>query len=587
MTGITSQISWFNERNLIGVVLIPIIVLILIFGYRRICLRLLQAQTAVPDPSERWAVDRFRVSIKGFLFVLALLCLIISSAGPRLGWTWIESKQSGIDIVVAVDVSRSMMARDLEPTRLERARRMILDLLDVAEGDRIGLVVFAGAAFVQCPLTVDHGAMRSFVDALSTDMIPVGGTDIAGALRDSLKALDAGGEKQGMGKLIVLMTDGEDHAGDVDAALRDVIKSQARVVTVGLASSDGAPVIDENGGFIKNRSGEVIVSRLNEEPLRKIADETDGKYVNAASSGASVADFYQNVIRAKGTARESQARRERVWFERFQWSAALALALLLLEIFFQDVRRYTVTSLLFIASIVSIEQEALAKEGPLSRYNKAVIAFESGDVEYARREFSDLAKTAEGETRRRSLYNLGNLLAVSGQLEEATKAYEEALSMDYQDQQVRDNLSWVKKHSDHSNKNSDSSKDKQQNKKDKQEQSDQKNPQNDPSGQQQNQSEKQKQQNAEKESQAKENQKNENLTNKNDEKSSNEKKDKESKEERSVTESQKPDRSSQEQEMTAEQAEKLLRAAPDDRKAFVPIFRSEKVPPPDSQGKNW
>ena len=584
MTGLLPQISWLAVGNLLGLLAVVLVIPLLILGFRRIKRRLGLAQSSVSDASQIWSTSPGFAAIRGILFVLALACLVIASAGPRWGWTWVESKQSGVDIVVAVDVSKSMLARDLDPNRLERARRMMIDLLDVADGDRIGLVVFAGAAFVQCPLTVDHGAMRSFVDGLSTDMIPVGGTDLAGALRESLNALDAGGEKQGLGKLIVLMTDGEDHIGGIDTALAEVVASKAKVVTVGLASPEGAPVVDDAGGFIKDQRGDVVVSRLNEEPLKKIAEATGGVYLNASRANDSIAAFYQDVIHAKGTVRETQAKRERLWYERFQWVAALAMILLLIENFIRDVRPPSAAGIVLLLMCLFPSHQSQAADSARERYNAAVAAFEAGDAENARKEFLELAQSGDGEEKRRSLYNLGNILAASGQLDEAVKFYEDALAMNYQDQQVRDNLAWAKKKSESAKNEKRDNQEKNQSKSN--EQKNKEDGKQDQSKQQQEQAQDQ------------QSSKSESKENKESSKSTNDQP-KPSEDEQTANQHQKTqpgnkqesgqqaDASKAKDILTPEEAEKLLRAAPDDRRTFVPIFRSGKTPPPSRQGKDW
>lgn len=587
------QVSWLNFSNLSWMIIVILIIPFLILGFRRTIRRLKLAQASVSPTMGGWTVKRGIAVTKGLIFCLALLLLIISSAGPRWGWTWVESKQSGIDMVVAVDVSRSMMARDLDPTRLERARRMIIDLLDVADGDRMGLVVFAGAAFVQCPLTVDHGAMRSFVDGLNTDMIPVGGTDLAGALHESLRALDAGGEQQGLGKLIILLTDGEDHKGGLDEAIAEVLKSKVKVVTVGLASAAGSPVVDDKGGFIKDQAGDVVVSRLMEGPLRKIAEETGGAYMKGASNSESIADFYQNVIRAKGTVKETQAKKERVWFERFQWTASMGLLLLILEGLLVDVQLASKVSVIIGAVLLaSAGRPVHAATSVSETYNAAVQSFESGDVEAAKKIFEELAQSANGEEQRRSLYNLGNILAAAGKYDEAAGFYEKALALDYQDQQVRDNLAWVKKRSsseqqkNEQNKENNNKQDQKDDQKGKQENSDgakdqKQSSENDKQQKDQGsdgKNETSKQNSEDKQSDAKQDPADEKKSTKGEQDLANDKSEQPGKKSREMTQPK--------DQMTPEQAEKLLRAAPDDRKSFVPIFRGQKAPEV-SDGKDW
>jgi len=573
LAGLLPQMAWFDSTRLYWLTLVPVTALLIGLAYKRYRARLKVILAAVGRDQGKWTFRRVMAWIKGIIFCLALGSLIVASAGPRIGWIWTESRQSGMDMVVAVDVSRSMLAQDLDPSRLEQARRMIVDLLDVAAGDRIGLVVFAGAAFVQCPLTVDHGAVRSFLDSLNTDMIPVGGTDIAGALRESLRALDAGGEQQedkGLGKVIILLTDGEDHQGDIDRAINEVVKTKAKVITVGMASEAGSPIMAPQGGFIKDKDGNVVVSRLAEAPLKSIAEKTGGTYLRGGDVGSSVAKIYQDIIRAKGTVRETQAKKERVWFERYQWPAALGFVLLVLELLLSDTRRLARgAGVLFILLAVASGRGEAAPRA-LDSYNQGVEFMASGDNAKAREIFEAItADSGNSEPVRRAHYNLGNLLAADGKLDEAVKHYEAALAMDSQDQQVRDNLAWAKRKSDSQKKdqkdnkqdqNQDQKKDGKESDKDKQQQdkkSDQK------------QDQKQDQKDDKKPDDAKD---------KGDDQKSKQDKSEKSAEEQKGKLDQKP--------MTPEEAEKLLRAAPDDRKAFMPIFRGDKMPP-KSVKEDW
>ncbi len=564
LAGLLPQMAWFDATRLYWLTLVPITALLIGLAYTRYRARLKVILAAVGRDRGKWTFRRVMAWTKGIIFCLALGSLIVASAGPRIGWVWTESRQSGMDMVVAVDVSRSMLAQDLDPSRLEQARRMIVDLLDVAAGDRIGLVVFAGAAFVQCPLTVDHGAVRSFLDSLNTDMIPVGGTDIAGALRESLRALDAGGEQQedkGLGKVIILLTDGEDHQGDIDGAISEVVKTKAKVITVGMASEAGSPIMDPNGGFIKDKDGNVVVSRLAEAPLKSIAEKTGGTYLKGSDVGASVAKIYQDIIRAKGTVRETQAKKERVWFERYQWPAALGFVLLVLELLLSDTRTVARGAGVLLMLLALSSGRGEAAPSALDGYNQGVELMASGENAKAREIFEAL--TADGgnsEPARRAHYNLGNLLAADGKLDEAVKHYEVALAMDSQDQQVRDNLAWAKRKSD--SQKQDQKKDGKESDKDKQ---------------QQDKKQENKSDNAQKDDK-KDDKKPDDGKDKSDDQKSKQDKSKKSAEEQKGKLDQKP--------MTPEEAEKLLRAAPDDRKAFMPIYRGDKLPP-KSVKEDW
>ena len=400
-------------------------------------------------------------------------------------------------------------------------------------------------------------------------MIPVGGTDIAGALGESLRALDAGGEDKGQGKIIVLLTDGEDHIGAIDAAMNEVVKSKAKVITVGMASEAGAPIPDPQGGFLKDKSGNVVVSRLTESSLKMIAEKSGGQYIRATDVGASVSKLYQDIIRQKGTVRETQAKKERLWFERYQWPAALAFVLLVLEMFLVDVR-LTATSVVFVLfGVLGVPAIAKASAADQDRYNQALETFFAGDAAKAKEEFEALAKESSGDVQQRALYNLGNMMGAAGNFDDAVKLFEAALALNSQDQQVRDNLEWAKKNSDAKKEKDDKDKKPGDKKDDKDKKPGDKSDDKD------------------KKPGDKSDDKDKKPGDKSDDKKADDKDKKPS--DKSDDKDKKPgdpakdqaaEKPKQPQEaMTAEEAEKLLRTANDNRKAFVPISRQGKSSP--------
>ena len=212
------------------------------------------------------------------LLLAALAGVLAALAGPRWGSTWEEARQRGLDIVVAVDTSRSMLARDVPPNRLEKAKLAASDLLRLAGDDRLGLVAFAGTAFLQCPLTLDDEAFRQSLQALNVGVIPQGGTALSQAIRTALGAFAKGNNNH---KVLVLFTDGEDHDEDAETmgAAQEAAEAGLRIFTVGVGTAEGEllQVTDEHGNtsFIKDEDGNVVKSHLNEELLRKIATATE------------------------------------------------------------------------------------------------------------------------------------------------------------------------------------------------------------------------------------------------------------------------------------------------------------------------
>ena len=201
-----------------------------------------------------------------FVF-LAVLFLLLAITRPRWGYHWEDLHQRGVDVIVALDVSNSMLAEDIKPNRLERAKRKISDLLNMLEGDRIGLIAFAGTAFVQCPLTLDYSAARIFLSAIDTQLIPVQGTAIGNAIETSVKAFRTQDKKS---KALILITDGEDQTGNALSAAKSARSQGVKIYTIGIGGEIGAPLPNPSGdgGFRKNQQGEVILSKLDETTLQ-------------------------------------------------------------------------------------------------------------------------------------------------------------------------------------------------------------------------------------------------------------------------------------------------------------------------------
>lgn len=310
--------------------LIPVICLILIIQ-ARIRRRALE-RFAQADLLERITGKRSgsRAFLKAVLYILSVSCAIVALAGPRWGSHYEEIRHKGVDIVVAVDTSASMLAQDVPPSRLERAKREVIDLLRVLKGDRIGLTVFSGAAFIECPLTLDYAAVEMFLDGLGPDLIPVRGTDLGAAVDTSCKAFDF---TSATDKVIILITDGEDNEGRGMEAARKAASKGVKIYVYGIGSGQGAPVpaIGPAGGFMKDESGNIIMSRLDEKGLGEIASVTDGRYVRSVTGDLDLDLLYFAGIKSTTVARELGTKKVQVYEERFQFFAIGAFFLLLIE----------------------------------------------------------------------------------------------------------------------------------------------------------------------------------------------------------------------------------------------------------------
>ena len=276
---------------------------------------------------------------KSILMLVAVAFLILALARPQFG-TRVETVRSeGQDVMVALDVSRSMLAEDVAPNRLERARLEIMRILQRLAGDRIGLVAFAGNAFVQSPLTVDYGAAALFLNAMDPDLIPIQGTNLGEALTVALDAFEEGTRDQ---RVLIVVTDGEDHEGEIEEALARALDEGVQIHTVGIGSLDGVPIpeFDASGvrsGFIRDEGGTVVTTRLDESTLERVAQATGGRYFPALGPGANLDPLVEEITGGEG--RELEAREITQFDEQFQLFLGLALVLLLAEGLIPERRR--------------------------------------------------------------------------------------------------------------------------------------------------------------------------------------------------------------------------------------------------------
>lgn len=276
-----------------------------------------------------------RHQTKSVFIFIAVIFLFLALTQPRWGYHWEDLHQKGVDVIVALDVSDSMLAEDIKPNRLERAKRKISDLLDRMEGDRIGLVAFAGTSFVQCPLTLDYSAARIFLSAIDTQLIPVQGTAIGNAITTSTKAFRTQDKKS---KALILITDGEDQTGQALSAAKAAKKQGVKIYTIGIGGEIGAPLPNPsaNGGFRKNQQGEVILSKLDETTLQKIALETGGSYVRSVTGDIDLKTIYNDQIKKHIEKKELKSERRKIWQERFQWFIFIGLFILALETYLSE-----------------------------------------------------------------------------------------------------------------------------------------------------------------------------------------------------------------------------------------------------------
>mgnify|MGYP001580330609 CR=1 FL=1 len=269
-----------------------------------------------------------RKVFKTVLVVLALGLLFITMARPQWGFEWQEVKRTGLDILIAIDVSKSMVTKDVKPDRLERSKFAVKDVVKKLAGDRIGLIAFSGSAFLQCPLTIDYNGFLMALDDLNTATIPRAGTSIASAIKE---ASDIFGGPDKKFKALVIITDGEELEGDALAAAREAAKSGIRIYCVGVGTSEGdlIPTVNDSGdrSFLTDKAGNAVKSRLNEQVLKDVALSTGGSYVKATQAEFGLSLLYDTCI-SKLEKRELESKMKKRLEERYQIFLALAIVLL-------------------------------------------------------------------------------------------------------------------------------------------------------------------------------------------------------------------------------------------------------------------
>ena len=273
--------------------------------------------------------SRTRRTAKSIFLILAAGLMMVGLAGPRWGEHFQEVTQKGVDIIVCMDVSMSMLVEDIKPNRLERAKREVMDLIRVIRGDRLGLVAFAGKAFLQCPLTLDYNALVMFLDQLSSDLIPVYGTDLG----DAIDTAHASFEKESItDKVILLITDGEDNEEKGLSAARRAGDEGIRIFVFGIGDPSGGPVPQMGkGGFEKDKDGKLILSKLQEKTLADIAGASGGVYVRSIEGDMDLDRLYFDGIRKKTEAGILKTGKIKIFEERFHFFLSAAFILLLLE----------------------------------------------------------------------------------------------------------------------------------------------------------------------------------------------------------------------------------------------------------------
>jgi len=313
-----------------GLLMIPVFIIIfsLMLAWRKRAMKrfgeLKLVNRLMPDKSKSRAV------IKLLIVILAYTFIIFGLANPQIGSKLEKVERKGIDLVIAIDVSNSMLAQDIKPSRLLRARQSISKLVDKLKNDRIGIVVFAGNAYTQLPITTDYSAAKLFLSTINTDIVPTQGTAIAEAIELSTDSFDENEHE----KAIIIITDGEDHEGDAAQAAAAASEKGIRIYTIGMGLPEGGPipVFDNRGnqtGFKKDLKNNTVITKLDETMLQQIASAGNGRYVRANNAQTGLSIIFDEINQLEKTEFESRVFSD--YEDRFQYLLAPALFLLLIE----------------------------------------------------------------------------------------------------------------------------------------------------------------------------------------------------------------------------------------------------------------
>ena len=403
------------------------------------------------------------------LLLAGLAMCVLALARPRWGFTFEQVTSRGRDIIIAVDTSRSMLAQDLDPSRLARAKLAAQDLLANLDGDRVGLVAFAGTAFLQAPLTPDYEAVRDSLDALDTEIIPQGGTNLSAAIA---AADEAFGKGESTHRALILFTDGEDLEADaVESAKKH--KDTFRIFTIGLGTDAGAPIIvptRRGREIVRDEQGNAVTSRLDEKRLREVAEAGGGFYIHLQNGPAEMRQLVRDGLGSM-TEKDTDQRMNKVAIERYQWPLALGLACIAASALLGERRRALARSAVALllaifpvsahaesdAALHALEAARDKRPGvPQLYYNVGCSAFKAGEYDKAATSFSNALGTGDAALKSKAAYNLANTLARRGAAQKekepklaewksALQNYDHALGLDPANTNAKENRDIISK----------------------------------------------------------------------------------------------------------------------------------------------
>src|SRR5438093_3923680 len=478
-----------------GFLLIPVLIALFIRAEHRGLGRLQEFVSARLLPQLAGTVNRPRRVLRFGLHLLGLSLALISLAQPRWGYTFEDVKRKGLDLLIAVDTSRSMLSNDVQPNRLERVKLVTQDLINELQGDRVALIAFAGRAFLQAPLTIDYDAVVEAINDLDTKTIPEGGTNISSAIALATQTF---GKSAVGNRALIIFTDGEELNGDAVKTAKAAADAGVRIFTVGIGTAQGSliPITGDDGqtAFVKDSSGQVVKSKLDDKRLREIAEVAGGFYLHLENGPRTMRQLHDEGL-AKMQAAEMDVRLSRRPIERYEWPLGAALIALALSILIPERRRarersYVATPARATIAAVMIlicfspfvfaiapgidayregkfedaysQFQQTLKSHPQShvedklQFDSGAAAYKLKDYNKALESFSQALLSKDTTLQSKTHYNLGNTLYQHGETEKnddkklsdwtnALDHYEQTLKLDPQNKDAKDNYDYVKR----------------------------------------------------------------------------------------------------------------------------------------------
>lgn len=475
------------------ILLIPVVIWLIAYGYKKNH-KALQALAHFSKRKNLFpASSTNRMVVKSFLIFLAFVMFIVAMISPRWGYEWVEVETKGANIIVAIDVSQSMLATDVSPNRLSRAKFEINKLIDKLTGDRLGLIVFAGEAYLQCPLTSDYTIVKDWLDSVNINSISSPGTSIKSALEVAIKAFS---HLKSEAKALIIISDGEEQDKETESLVRELKVSGVNIYTIAVGTLEGSPIQLPNSELLKDRNGNIVISKLDDKFLKEIAELGGGYAVRSTTGDFHINQLYYDHLKKKLGDEVLKSGKTKKWYETYQIFIGIAFLALLIDLllsfkisFIELFRRKfyrrfkfgkaSRNLLILIALLISNLKPAKAnifdwrlwagdykmlkqnysdaryqyeqirsKDSSNSRvdYNLGVATYRQENYERAETIFAEAVNKAKtANLKEKSLYNLGNAQFKQENYESAISSYEAALGINPNDQDARFNLELAKK----------------------------------------------------------------------------------------------------------------------------------------------